>query len=288
MFKKRKLTLFLTSAVVLLLVTFSSCRQKKDDAPPPIDIPEPIDTTPVPVNDNYLITKISIAGVAEDSLVYANERIVEQWATSSKGTKRTNKYFYDSDGRLATATYKYPDNAIIRDSLVWSANEVITYTRFMRDNVVENYDTTLFKIDGFNRIIRYNTTDTVGTAPTRSVSFWEGSFTGNNLTTSHWVHYWENYPNESSDIRITVEYGRLRNPLAKYLIGNPWLSIELLNNIGPSVFSEFNMTKIKDKNGQVTTTATATRFPDTENILTQTIKEGNNTKTVTYGYIPKP
>lgn len=282
MFKKRNLTLFLTCAVVLLLVTFSSCRQKKDDAPPPVD------TTPVPVNDNYLLTKISISDTSVDSLVYANERIVEQWTTFANGAKKTCNYFYDADGRLTSATYKISGVFVMRDSLVWSAHEVITYTRLMRDNVVESYDTVSFKIDAFNRIITYRKKDTVGVAPNRSVSFWEGSFTNNNMTASHWIRYVEGHPDDNYDRPSTLEYGRLRNPLAKYLTGNPWLSIEFLVNIGPSIFSEFNMTKIKDKNGQVTTTATATKFPGTENILTQTIKEGNNTKTVTYGYIPKP
>ncbi|SEW54692.1 hypothetical protein [Chitinophaga arvensicola] len=269
----------LLSVCLAIFLAFTGCRHRKDDisTPPP---PPP----PLPVNDNYLVKTISLNGIVKDSLVYANGRISEQWQFSSS-YYYCYKFSYDINDRLILSICSSNSGISIKDSLKWSADKVLSYVTFSAGGVIQHYDTTLFKMDESRRLTGYFFKDTTNVPSPKVNDFWEGAFKGNNLVSSFWRRKNGNF---SNDEIFTLEYGRLGNPLAKYLRNNPLSALAMLGNYGPFMLSDYNMTKMKSPNGESTISADATNFPGTENILTQTIREGNNTKTITYSYVPKP
>jgi len=232
---------------LLLLLIISACRCKKDNSvtPPP---------PPDPPKDIYLVTAIRVNNVPKDSFAYNDLRqITEKWDYNTTYRKWQNyiAYTYRPDGYVAAATYyneiEYNVKSLTqKDSLVWSTNNITTYTTFYRElgTAISGYDTTRQFINDHRQLTLEGSKDTIPLVDILGgvmVAYTQYAYQNNNLTQFVNMNYLtiRNGPPSLVMSKYDIIYTTLKNPLYPPLSKNPHLLRSIIGEQFPNTSNDY-------------------------------------------------
>ena len=278
--KRKNFTLVHFAMLLAVSVAVFSC--KKDD----------VEGNSVSLTD-YLPTSIAQDGEPMDSLQYNSDYRVTKLLYNT-GDDTWNNYYsfrYDSKKNLTGFTLYYYNEIDRLDTIVYKDGKILDIQVRADGNQIF-YDTTVFSVDGSNRITLIGSKDTIRYSNYKELDYTSYSFSGENLDKYAYRYYYYRNENDKNDFTyfINYEYGNKLNPFYYVFAKCPALAMILHYNdelemlpLGKNNITKFTHGYVSNGNTEQSVVTINNYYQAGSDFFNkQEITEAGNTRVYTY------
>jgi len=278
--KRKNLTLLHFAFLLTVSVAVFSC--SKDDAGNSVSLPD------------YLPTSISSDGIQIDSFQYNSNYDLTKilYPTGNNTWDSYYTFRYDSKHNLTGYSWYNNNTYSWSDTIVYKDGKILDIYPYMQNSVMV-YDTTVFSVDGSNRIVLMGSKDTVRGSDFKSLNYTEFSFNGENLSQVKALDYYNSgYTNLETDT-WKYEFGNKLNPFYYVFAKCPAIAVifQHWDNMSFLPVGKNNITKATETYSYNTSadqsiyTINNYYLSGTDFFNKQEVVENGNTTTLTYNLV---